>query len=206
MKQRLLLLLSAILMTSCAAVHITKTDIASGEANPKYIYIRPFSIRYATFKSHFGAPGENVIRKSLAPIAFANILQEELCKLAPAMVIKKDERPQEGWLVEGEFELIDANPPSKIVMHVRIIKVGESGQIASTKDSEVSTRNSEGRIIYEFDVSGGSLGSGAFGSMYAPGVAYAPPFDYRNAAERIMMSLSVDPHRFGARSATTIRD
>jgi hypothetical protein len=31
-------------------------------------------------------------------------------------------------------------------------------------------------------------------------------FDYRNAAERVMMALSVDPHRHGVRSSVTIRD
>lgn len=205
MKQRLLTLLTAILLTSCAGVNITKTEVATGAANPKYIYIRPCNIRYATFKSVYGAPGEVAIRKSLAPLQFANILQEELSKIAPAMVINPNERPTLGWLVEGEFEAINANPPSCVVAHIRIIDVGVQGEAASSKDSEKSTHTANGKIVYEFDIKGGSKSSSAIGSMHAAGASYAPPFDFRNAAERIMMELSVDPHRFGARSSTTIR-
>ena len=203
MKQRLLTLLTAILMTSCAGVHITKTEVASGASHPKYIYIRPFEIKYASFKSIYDTRGERAIRKSLAPQQFAEILQEELCKLAPAMVINKGEAAPTGWLVEGEFECVDANPPSKVVMHVRIIDVGDSTVEETSKDSEKSTHTSHGKIVYEFDVKGGSSGH-CIGSVYDSGDSYAPPFDFRNAAERIMIQLSVDPYRYGIRSTPTI--
>ena len=207
MKQRLLsllTLLTAIFLTSCAGVHITKTDVASGRANPKYVYIRPFSIKYASFKADkFYRPGEQAIRKSLAPLEFAGALQEELSKIAPAMVIKNDEMGTTGWLVEGEFECVKANPPSKIVAHVRVIELGDSSVEETSKDSEKSTRSSHGRIIYEFDIAGGNKAN-LWGSTYDAGLSYAPPFDFRNAAERIMIQLSVDPFRYGYRSSPTI--
>jgi len=203
MKQRLLTLLTAILLTSCAGVNIPKTDIASGASHPKYIYIRPFAIQYASFKSCYDPRGEVAILKSLAPITFANILQEELCKIAPAMVIKNDETPKMGWLVEGEFEYVRATPPSHVVMHVRIIDVSDSAVAETSKDSEKSAKSTHGRIVYEFDVKGGSYGN-PFGTVYDPGLSYGVPFDFRNAAERIMIQLSVDPYRYGYRSTPTI--
>ena len=50
---------------------------------------------------------------------------------------------------------------------------------------------------------GGSHGEG-WGSIYAPGEGYAAPFDYKNAAERVLMALSVDPMRTGVRTSSTI--
>lgn len=206
MKQRLLTLFAAILMSSCSSVHITHTEIASGASNPRSIYIRPFTVKYATFKGNHGTNAERAIRKSLAPDEFAGILQEQLCKIAPAMVIADNETAPSGWLVEGDFECVDAGLPgaSRLVAHVRIYGVGEHGTKAAGKDSERSDYSRKGRILYDFIVTGDSWGP--VGSIYSPGLGYATPFDYRNAAERIMMELSTDPHRFGYRTSTTIRD
>jgi hypothetical protein len=60
-------------------------------------------------------------------------------------------------------------------------------------------------VIYEFDVAGGSRFTGKRGSVTAPGLGYAVPFDYRNAAERIRHALEPDPHRYGLRTSTAIR-
>ena len=216
MKQRLLTLFAAVLMTSCAGTDIVHTDYASGAAHPKAIYIRPFGIKYAKFIGNHGTEAEREIRKSLAPAEMADILQEYLCKLAPSMVIKDCDVPKSGWLVEGEFELVDAGMTntirhnrgssdfSKVRMHVRIIGVGEAGNQSSAKDSEKVTATKNGRLLYEFDVAAGSWSS--IGSVYSPGIGYAPPFDYRNASERILMELTTDPHRFGNHGSTTIRD
>ncbi len=61
------------------------------------------------------------------------------------------------------------------------------------------------RVIYEFDMAGGSRGQGKLGTVRASGLGKATPFDLRNAAERILLVLSPDPFRFGARSSVTLR-
>jgi hypothetical protein len=60
-------------------------------------------------------------------------------------------------------------------------------------------------VIYEFDVAGGSHGTGKFGSVTAPGLGYAPPFDYRNAAERIYEALAPDEFHYGLRDSPSVR-
>ncbi len=220
MKQCFLALSSALILTSCAGVHVSKTYIATGATDPKAIYIRPFLVSQAIVK---GDPGnaERAIRKSLAPAEFANDLQEEMCKIAPATVLKSDEIAKCGWLVEGEFEVIKAGrgagrtfsfftgaAGSEVILHVRVIDVERRGEGAGGKDvtsEEMGGATRAGRIIYEFDVAGGSERTDALGSITAPGLGYATPFDFRNAAERIAMTLTPDPHRYGLRTSPTIR-
>lgn len=59
-------------------------------------------------------------------------------------------------------------------------------------------------MIYEFDVAGGSGLQGKLGTVRASGLGKAPPFDLRNAAERIYLVLTPDVHRYGARSSVTL--
>jgi hypothetical protein len=66
-------------------------------------------------------------------------------------------------------------------------------------------KTGKGVVVYEFDVAGGSHLMGKFGSITAPGLGYAPPFDYRNAAERIYEALAPDEFKFGLRDSPTIR-
>lgn len=217
MKKCLFALSMALLMVSCAGVRVTKTYVATGASDPQSIYIRPFQIEYAEFHGTPGKSGEWPIEKSLVPKQFADDLQEELCKIAPARVLESDEVPTVGWLVEGEFEVVDAGNPSQrgvfgsksgqssVLIHVRVIEVGRHGAVAEAKDSKRVTQTKLGRVIYEFDLAGGSNGTGALGSIYAPGLGNAIPFDLRNAAERVMMVLSSDPHRYGFRVSPTIR-
>ncbi len=61
------------------------------------------------------------------------------------------------------------------------------------------------RVIYEFDMAGGSRQQGKLGTIRASGLGKATPFDLRNAAERVFLVLSPDPFRFGARSSVTLR-
>jgi hypothetical protein len=213
-------LCAALLFTSCAGVRVADTQVAAVVTErPSAIYIRPFSVEGAEFVGkHAGGPGERPIRQSLAPAEFSNILKDELDKLAPTRVLQRDEAATQGWLVEGSLEVVDAgNPParaiglpqanpwgrSRIAAHVRIRDLGNPATSFDEKDS--GTLRRRGQVIYEFDVVGGSRASGPRGSIYAPGLGYAVPFDYRNAAERIRHALEPDPHRYGYRSSPTIR-
>jgi hypothetical protein len=217
---------SSLLLCSCADMVVTKTYVAGSEsaartetdakdfgsiryetncgvgaANPSAIYIRPFCIAGATFTGdETVSEGEMPIRKALTPVAFAENLKEELSKLAPARILEDDEVPRVGWLVEGQFELVDGGDPdarfffgnfgagrSYLAMHVKVTDVEKH------------------RVVYEFDMAGGSRDQGKLGTVRASGLGKATPFDLRNAAERILLVLSPDPYRFGARSSLTLR-
>lgn len=219
MKYTLPALCAALLLPSCAGVRVVDTQVATGATNPHVIYIRPFQVEGAEFVGDYnGGPGELPIRKSLAPAAFSIALQEELEKLAPTRILKDDEVATQGWLVDGAFDLVDAGAPglralpfphinpagrSKVKIHVRITDLGSRPAPADAKDG--STLSRRGQVIYEFDVAGGSRTTGPRGSVTAPGLGYATPFDYRNAAERIRYAIEPDPQRYGARTSPTIR-
>lgn len=214
MKNTLLALGAACVLSGCAGAKIAHTDIASGAYRPKAIYIRSYIADNAHFKGHHGdSVGEHPIRRSLAPVAFSTALREEMEKLAPAMVLDNDETPTTGWLVESNLEYAHNGSQtaraflwpvgaghSCLKIHVRITDV--SGHYVSN-DKDLS-KGGSGRVIYEFDVSGGSSISGPFGSTYAPGLGNPEEFDYKNAAERIYYALSIDPQRFGNRTSPTI--
>ena len=211
-----LLLTAAVALTGCAGVHIAKTDIATGATNPKAIYIRSFADE-AKFLGHHSDDGEMAIRHSLAPAEFSKALKEELEKMAPARVLAVNETPATGWLVESNLEVLDAGTPfwravngplgpgfgsSKVRIHVRVTDMDAHRHGGDAKDS---SKGANGNVIYEFDLKGGSRGQGLSGSIYAPGLGYAAPFDYKNAAERVYQALSVDPLRTGVRTSSTIR-
>ena len=216
MKNSLLALSTALLLTSCAGTQISHTDVATGATNPAAIYIRPFEITYTDFVgANPGGPGARDIRRSLAPAEFGEDLKEELSKIAPSMVLKKDEVAHVGWLVTGDIELVDSGNPTKrffagtfgagqtkIKTHIRVTDL-EAKNVRG--DSSKGSTKGSGNIIYEFDVVGGSGDSGSIGSIYAPGLGYSVPFDYKNVAERIMMTLTPDPHHYGIRTSPTIR-
>jgi hypothetical protein len=150
MKQCLFALCAALLFTSCAGVRVVDTQVASGAANPRSIYIRPFDASAAEFRgNHRGGRGERPIRQSLAGLEFAEILKQEMEKLAPARVLKDDEAPAEGWLVEGSLDIVHAGSPagrhfvghlgvgrSQVLIHVRISEV-EGAYAHSDKDASV---------------------------------------------------------------------
>lgn len=219
MKFAPLTLLAALFLTSCAGVGVVDTQTAAVVTKqPKAIYIRPFDVEGADFRGrHPGGPGELPLKKSLSPIAFANALKEEMELIAPAYVLQEDEAAPLGWLVEGTIDLVDAGNPwkravgppqanpwgrSHIKIHVRISDLDRDGVRVEDKDGSINRRR--GRVIYEFDVAGGSRASGIRGNITAPGFGYATPFDYRNAAERIRSAVEPDRHRYGARSSSTL--
>jgi hypothetical protein len=218
MKLALLALGTSLLFVGCAGVRVSDTQVASGAVNPRSIYIRPFDVSSTEYVGeHRGGWGERPIRQSLAGRNFADNLKEELEKLAPAMVIEDDERPVEGWLVEGSIDVADNGHPagrgffpfgrfgagqSHVRIHVRIRDLGGAYVEGSKATGALGKR---GSVVYEFDLAGGSRLSGHAGSIYAPGTGDAEPFDFKNAAERVMMALSTDPHRYGLRTSPTIR-
>jgi hypothetical protein len=219
---------SSLLLCSCADMVVTKTSVSTagghtrvavdskdfdakngvryetcgvGAANPIAIYIRPFCIDSAIFRGDEAASdGEMPIRKALTPVAFANDLKEELSKMAPSLVIAENEVPKVGWLVEGQFDLVDGGNPADRFFFGQF-GAGQSMLALHVKVTDVGTH----QVIYEFDMAGGSRGQGKLGTLRASGLGKATPFDLRNAAERILLVLSPDPFRFGAHSSVTLR-
>lgn len=227
MKSFIALLSSSFLLCSCADMHVTRSQVNSassgssidakdygsvsgvrmttscgvGAHNPKAIYIRPFCIDGATFiGDETASDGEMPMRKALTPVSFASTLKEQLEKMAPARILRDDESPRTGWLVDGEFTMVDGGSPlgrfffgqfgagrSHLAMHVRVTDV-DSGVIA-----------------YEFDVAGGSHGQGKLGTVRASGLGKATPFDLVNAAERIYLALEPNAFRYGTRSSVALQ-
>ena len=172
-----------------------------GAANPAAIYIRPFCIDSAIFRGDEApSDGEMPIRKALAPVAFANDLREELGKMAPSLVIAENEVPTIGWLVEGQFDLVDGGDPLARFFFGPF-GAGQSMLALHVKVTDVTTHH----VIYEFDMAGGSHEQGPLGTVRASGLGKATPFDLRNAAERVLVALSSDPYRYGARASLSLR-
>ncbi|HSU86862.1 MAG TPA: DUF4410 domain-containing protein [Chthoniobacterales bacterium] len=225
----LIVIASSLLLCSCADMVVTKTYVSNsvthtrstvdakdfgssesvryetncgvGEANPSAIYIRPFCIDSAIFRGdETVSDAEMPIRKSLTPVAFAENLKEELSKMAPARILEDDEVPKVGWLVEGQFDLVDGGDPVGRFFFGQF-GAGRSFLALHVKVTDVRKH----RVIYEFDMAGGSRGQGKLGTVRASGLGKATPFDLRNAAERVLLVLSPDPFRFGARSSVSLR-
>jgi hypothetical protein len=140
------------------------------------------------------------IRKALTPIQFAGDLKESLELLAPARILKDDETPRTGWLVEGEFMLVDGGDPVGRYF-LGTFGVGRSFLALHVKVTDVD----KGMVVYEFDMAGGSRGQGRHGTLRASGLGRATSFDLVNAAERIYLVLEPNPHRYGARSGIALR-
>ena len=216
MKHTLLALSAACAFTGCAGVKVAHTDIATGATNPEAIYVRSYIAEDAPFKGNHGHRGGRPIRRSLAPAEYSKALKQELEKMAPTMVLKEDEVPEVGWLVESEIEYVHAGSPtwravpvvgtpggvgrSNVRIHVRVTDL--SGIHSRDKDT---AKGGSGNVVYEFDLKGGSRTTGMLGSVYAPGLGYATNFDYKNAAERVLYALSTNPHNYGQRDSFTNR-
>src|SRR4030095_9805171 len=98
------------------------------------------------------------------------------------------------------FSIIESGDPAGIFFF------GPCGAGASMLALHVKVTDVEKhRVIYEFDMAGGSNGQGKLGTVRASGMGRATPFDLRNAAERILLVLSPDAFRFGARSSVSLR-
>jgi hypothetical protein len=181
-------------------VHMV-TNCGVGAYAPKAIYVRPFCIDQATFRGdEADSTGEMPIRKALTPVQFASRLKEQLEKIAPARVLKDDEQPRTGWLVDGEFTLVDGG--SRLGrFFVGHFGVGQSFLALHVRVTDVVS----GAVVYEFDVAGGSRLQGRSGTVRSGGAGFTTPFDLQNAAERIYLALSADAWRYGARSDVSLR-
>jgi len=224
MKQTLLVLSAAFALTGCAGVKVTHVDVATGAIKPRAIYIRSsiaddavYSGRHEnTDERPYGGDGEKAIRRSLAPAAFSEALKQQMEELAPSRVLADNETPHVGWLVESNLEWVNAGSPalravpvpfgqggSHVRIHVRITDLEHHHEWVDSKDASKGRAN--GNVIYEFDLAGGSHLQGPHGSIYAPGLGYAEPFDFKNAAERVMLALNTDPFRYGDRSSPSVQ-
>ena len=177
------------------------TNCGVGASEPKAIYIRPFCIDTAIFKGdQTPSEGEMPIRKSLTPIEFAGDLKQQLAKLAPTRILKDDETPRTGWLVEGEFTMVDGGDPVGRFF-LGTFGVGRSFLALHVKVTDID----KGITVYELDMAGGSRGQGRHGTLRASGLGRATSFDLVNAAERIYLVLEPNAHRYGARSDIALR-
>lgn len=178
------------------------TNCGVGASDPSAIYIRPFCIDGATVKGHVAASeGEMPMRKALMPVEFAGVLKEQLEKLAPARILKDDETPRVGWLVEGDFRVVDGG--SQVGrFFLGKFGVGQSFLALHVRITDVE----QGIVVYEFDVAGGSRLQGKHGTVRASGLGWqASSFDFVNAAERIYLALSPNAFRYGTRANVSLR-
>ena len=218
-----LALLSSILLCSCADMYVTKTEVAGGSTRttstsdakdskgvymttnncgvgaygPKAIYIRPFCIDTAVFTGdQTNSDGEMPIRKALTPVEFAGALKEQLEKMAPARILRDNETPRTGWLVEGEFTLVDGGSIIGRSIFFGHFGLGQSRLALHVRVTDVD----RGIVVYEFDMAGGSNLQGRGGTLRASGLGYARSFDLVNAAERIYLVLTPNAFRYGTRA------
>ena len=223
MKPFFAILASSVLLCSCADMYVTRSSVGTsgggyvdgkdvgsgihmrhcgvGDHNPRAIYIRPFCIDTATFVGdETESDGEMPMRKALTPVSFATTLKEQLEKIAPTRILKDNESPRTGWLVEGEFMMVDGGDPVGRFFFGHF-GMGESHLVLRVRVTDVDS----GTIAYDFDVAGGSHLQGRSGTVRASGVGRATPFDLVNAAERIYLALEPNADRFGARSSIALR-
>jgi hypothetical protein len=220
------IILSSILLCSCADMFVTKTDVATAEgrgagpidakdfgkgvhmvtncgvgaSNPSAIYIRPFCIDTAIFKGDEASrEGEMPIRKALTPVEFAEDLKQQLEKIAPARILKDNETPRVGWLVDGQFQVVDGGSPLGRFF-LGNLGAGQSFLALHVKVTDVERR----AVIYEFDMAGGSRLQGKLGTVRASGLGRATHFDLQNAAERIYLTLSANPYHYGDRPSVSL--
>lgn len=183
-----------------SGVRMVTANCGIGAIDPAAIYIRPFCIDTASFGGDVAlSDGEMPIRKALTPIEFAQDLKEQLEKLAPARILKPNESPRVGWLVDGEFQMVNGGSPAGRYF------LGQAGVGRSTLAIHVRiTDVRSGAVVYEFDMSGGSRFQGKLGTVRASGLGRATHFDLQNAAERVYLTLSANPYRYGARANVSL--
>lgn len=208
MKYNLIALAATLVLSACAGTNVKNTHVASGALAPSAIYIRPFPVNELRGSNHGKA--QQALTQAQTPHVFAQMLKQELEKIAPTVVLADHEVAPEGWLVEGEIELLDAGCPwaRGIAGHLGI---GRSGALTHVRVLDVNGHASRdgkgdsGNVLYDFDVAGGSRLTGRGGSLMAPGLGNAVPFDLRNTAERVGQALNPDTPLYGSRVSASLR-
>jgi len=119
--------------------------------------------------------------------------------MAPARILKPNEVPRVGWLVDGQFSLVDGGSPAGRFL-LGQFGVGQSLLALHVRVTDVKS----GIVVYEFDMSGGSQLQGKLGTVRASGLGRATHFDLQNAAERVYLTLSTNPYRYGARANVSL--
>lgn len=216
---------SSLLLCSCADMYVTKSRVGGsatvaptdakdfgsgvrmitancgvGAYGPRAIYIRPFCVDTAVFRGDVAhSDGEIPIRKALVPIEFAEDLKEQLEKIAPARILKPNESARTGWLVDGQFNLVDGGSPEGRFF-LGTFGVGQSELVLHVRVTDVRS----GMVVYEFDMAGGSDLQGRHGTVRASGLGRATHFDLQNAAERVYLTLSTNPYKYGARANVSL--
>jgi hypothetical protein len=176
------------------------TNCGVGASHPAAIYVRPFCIDTARFQGDEAlSDGEMPIRKALTPVEFADDLKQQLEKIAPTRILKETERPRVGWLVDGHFEAVDGGSPLGRLFFGNL-GAGQSFLALHVKVTDVT----HGMVVYEFDMAGGSRFQGRHGTIRASGLGRATHFDLQNAAERIYLTLSANPYRYGQRASIAL--
>jgi hypothetical protein len=218
---------SSILLCSCADMYVTKTEVSTpgggaaaptdakdfgknvhmitncgvGAANPSAIYIRPFCVDTAVFKGDEAqTDGEMPLRKAIAPVELAQALKVQLEKIAPTRILRDNESPRVGWLVDGQFDVVDGGDPLARFFFGGYFGAGQSFLALHVRVTDVE----RGTVVYEFDMAGGSRFQGKFGTVRASGLGRATHFDIQNAAERIYLTLSANPYRYGERTSVSL--
>lgn len=201
-----LLSLVALALVGCANVEVTKTYVASGAHHPPAIYIRPFNVAGAIFTGDHGPAGELPIRQSLAPAELSLALKQQLCKIAPTMIIDHNDIPEEGWVVDGNIDVVDGGNQglrfffghlgagrTTAIVHVRVTQAGNENGESDGKGGAPDG------VLYAFDVKSSSKAAGPAGSVYSSGLGSSEMFDYRNIAEEVTRVLTPDPYKYGIR-------
>src|SRR2546430_14962052 len=100
------------------------------------------------------------IRKALTPVEFAEDLKEELERIAPARILKDNESPRVGWLVEGNFTAVDGGSP------LARLFFGNLGAGRPFPALHVRAPHGWRRFgVYEIDMAGGSGYQGKLGTV-----------------------------------------
>ena len=126
-------------------------------------------------------------------------LKEQLEKIAPARILKPGETPRIGWLVDGEFDVVDGGSPVGRFF-LGSFGVGQSVLALHVRVTDVKS----GSVVYEFDMYGGSELQGRHGTVRASGLGRALHFDLQNSAERVYLTLSTNPYHYGARANVSL--
>ena len=181
--------------------NVYMTTCGVGAYGPRAIYVRPFCIDQSVFQGDEAASdGEMPIRKALAPVELAEDMKEELERIAPVRILKDNESPRVGWLIEGNFTVVDGGSP------VGRFFLGNFGAGRSFLALHVNVTDVERHtVVYEFDMAGGSGYQGKLGTLRASGLGKATHFDLRNTAERIYLTLSTNPGRYAVRSSPALQ-